>query len=104
MHFNKEPGPGTSFTSQAEVGFFVEDRPVAHQVITDTLGNNGFEIPPNHPRYRVGMARTLEKDILVLNLCRTRTCARSRPATPPSIPTAPRSCCSTCRTTIRAGR
>ena len=55
-------------TSQAEVGFFVEDRPVAHQVITDTLGNNGFEIPPNHPRYRVGMARTLEKDILVLNL------------------------------------
>ena len=68
MHFNKEPGPGTSFTSQAEVGFFVEDRPVAHRVITDTLGNNGFEIPPNHPRYRVGMARTLEKDILVLNL------------------------------------
>ena len=68
MHFNKEPGPGTSFTSQAEVGFFVEDRPVAHEVITDTLGNNGFEIPPNHPRYRVGMARTLEKDVLVLNL------------------------------------
>ena len=67
MHFNKEPGPGTSFTSQAEVGFFVEERPVAHQVITDTLGNNGFEIPPNHANYRIGMARTLEKDILVLN-------------------------------------
>ena len=67
MHFNKEPGPGTSFTSQAEVGFFVEERPVVHEVITDTLGNNGFEIPPNHPNYRIGMARTLEKDILVLN-------------------------------------
>lgn len=67
MHFNKEPGPGTSFTSQAEVGFFVEERPVAHQVVTDTLGNNGFEIPPNHANYRIGMARTLEKDILVLN-------------------------------------
>ena len=67
MHFNKEPGPGTSFTSQAEVGFFVEERPVAHQVITDTLGNNGFEIPPNHANYRIGMARTIEKDILVLN-------------------------------------
>ena len=67
MHFNKEPGPGTAFTSQAEVGFFVEERPVAHQVITDTLGNNGFEIPPNHANYRIGMARTLEKDILVLN-------------------------------------
>ena len=68
MHFNKEPGPGTSFTSQAEVGFFVEDRPVAHEVITDTLGNNGFEIPPHHANYRIGMARTLKKDILVLNL------------------------------------
>ena len=67
MHFNKEPGPGTSFETRAEVGFFVEDRPVVHQVITDTLGNNGFEIPPNHPNYRIGMARTLEKDILVLN-------------------------------------
>jgi len=67
MHFNKEPGPGTSFDVRAEVGFFVEDRPVAHQVITDTLGNNGFVIPPNHPNYRIGMARTLEKDILVLN-------------------------------------
>ena len=67
MHFNKEPGPGTSFTSQAEVGFFVEERPVTHQVITDTLGNNGFEIPPNHANYRIGMARTIEKDILVLN-------------------------------------
>ena len=67
MHFNKEPGSGTSFTSQAEVGFFVEERPVVHEVITDTLGNNGFEIPPNHPNYRIGMARTIEKDILVLN-------------------------------------
>ena len=67
VHFNKEAGPGTSFTSQPEVGFFVEKRPVTHRVITDTLGNNGFEIPPNHPNYRVGMARTLTKDIRVIN-------------------------------------
>ena len=68
MHFNKEPGEGTSFSSQAEVGFFVETRPVKHEVISDTLGNNGFEIPPNQKNYRIGMARTLEKDTLVLNL------------------------------------
>jgi hypothetical protein len=67
MHFNKEPGPGTAFEVQAEVGFFTEDRPVVHSVVTDTLGNNGFEIPPNHPNYRIGMARTLEEDIVVLN-------------------------------------
>ena len=68
MHFNKEPGPGTSFESQAEVGFFVEARPVEHEVITDTLGNNGFEIPPNVANYRIGMARTMKKDTLLLNL------------------------------------
>ena len=68
MHFNKEPGPGTSFTSQPEIGFFVEKRPVTHGVITDTLANNGFEIPPNVANHRVGMARTLKTDILVLGL------------------------------------
>ena len=40
---------------------------MVHSVITDTLGNNGFEIPPNHPNYRIGMARTLDEDIIVLN-------------------------------------
>ena len=67
MHFNKEPGPGTSFSSQPEVGFFIEKRPVKYEVITDTLANNGFEIPPNVANYRVGMARTLKTDILVLS-------------------------------------
>ena len=67
MHFYKEPGPGTSFSSQPEVGFFVEKRPVRHKVLTDTLANNGFEIPPNVANYRVGMARTLQTDILVLS-------------------------------------
>ena len=68
MHFNKEPGPGSGFSSQPEVGFFVETRPVEHEVITDTLGNNGFEIPPNVANYRIGMARTLKKDTMLLNL------------------------------------
>ncbi len=68
MHFNKEPGAGSAFTTQAEVGFFLEERPVTHAVITDTLGNNGFEIPPNQENYRIGMARTLQKDTLLINL------------------------------------
>ncbi len=67
MHFNKEPGPGTSFETQAEVGFFVENRPVKYKVRNDSLANNGFEIPPNHPNYRIGMSRTLKKDTLVIN-------------------------------------
>ena len=104
MHFNKEPGPDTSFTSQAEVGFFVEERPVVHQVITDTLGNNGFEIPPNHPNYRIGMARRSRRTSWSSTSGRTPTCAPSRRATRRSTRTVARSCCSTCRTTTRAGR
>ena len=46
LHINKEPGPGTSFEIQPEVGFFIENRRVTHEVITDTLSNHGFEIPP----------------------------------------------------------
>ena len=68
MHFNKEPGPGSGFSSQPEVGFFVETRPVEHEVITDTLGNNGIKITPNVANYRIGMARTLKKDTMLLNL------------------------------------
>ena len=67
IHINKEPGPGTSFEVQAEVGFFIENRRVTHEVITDTLSNHGFEIPPNVSNHRVGMARTLMSDILVLS-------------------------------------
>ena len=68
MHFNKEPGAGTAFESQGEVGFFLADGPVTHSVVSDTLGNNGFEIPPQQSNYRIGMARTLKKDTLVLSL------------------------------------
>ncbi len=68
MHFNKEPGAGSSFESAPEVGFFLATGEVEHEVITDTLGNNGFEIPPNASNYRIGMARTMKKDTLLLNL------------------------------------
>ena len=67
MHFNKESGTGTSFESQAEVGFFLADESVEHLVFNDSLGNMGFSIPPNQKDYRIGMARTLKKDTLVLN-------------------------------------
>ena len=46
--------------------FFVADEPVKYKVINDTLYNRGFEIPPNHPNYRIGSSRVLEKDTLVL--------------------------------------
>ena len=66
LHYNKEPGAGTAFDSQPEIGFWVEKNPVKHEVINDSLYNRGFEIPPHHANYRVGSSRMLEKDTLVL--------------------------------------
>ena len=67
IHFNKEPGAGSNFTSQPEIGFFVEKKPVKYKVRNDSLSNRGFEIPPQHANYRIGSSRLLEKDTLVLN-------------------------------------
>ena len=66
MHYHKRPGEGTGVWTQPEIAFFVEKRPVRYAVVNDAIGNRGFEIPPNHPNYRVGNSRTLEKDTYVL--------------------------------------
>ena len=68
MHYNKEPGPGTAFRNQAEMGFFVAKAPPKHVVKYARIANEGFEIPPHHPNYHVGSAWTLEKDIALLTL------------------------------------
>ncbi len=66
MHFHKEPAEGSAAWSNPEVAFWVADEPVQYKVVNDTLYNRGFEIPPNHPNYRIGSSRVLEKDTLVL--------------------------------------
>ena len=68
MHYNKEPVAGSAVTAQAEIGFFVSKEPPRHQVKNDSLYNRGFEIPPNHPNYRIGSSRVLEKDTLLITL------------------------------------
>jgi len=67
MHYTKEPVAGSAETVQSEIGFFVSKEPPRYQVKNDSLYNRGFEIPPNHPNYRIGSSRVLEKDTLVLN-------------------------------------
>ena len=66
MHYHKEPADGSGVWSQPEVGFFVADEPVRYKVQNDFIPNAGFEIPPQHPHYRVGTSRLLEKDTYVL--------------------------------------
>jgi mono/diheme cytochrome c family protein len=66
MHYYKQPGTGSGYTNQAEIGFYFAKGPVAHKVRTKAIGTFGFEIPPQKANHRVGAAETLEKDTYVL--------------------------------------
>ena len=68
MHYHKEPAEGSAVWSNAQVGFFLADEEPKYKVINDSLSNRGFEIPPNHPNYRVGSSRVLDADTYVLTL------------------------------------
>ena len=68
MHYHKEPAVESGVWSQVEIGFFVADEAPLYKVTNDSLYNRGFEIPPNHPNYRVGSSRVLDKDTYVLTL------------------------------------
>ena len=68
MHYHKEPAEGSAAWSNAQVGFFLADEEPKYKVINDAIGNRSFEIPPNHPNYRVGSSRVLDSDIYVLTL------------------------------------
>lgn len=67
MHYYKQPGPGTGYYNQAEIGFYFAKGPIKHKVLSAAIGPLGFEIPPQKINYRVGGAQTLDKDTLVLS-------------------------------------
>jgi mono/diheme cytochrome c family protein len=66
MHYYKQPGSGTGFWNQAEIGFYFAERPIKHKVHSKSIGTTGFEIPPQKVNYRIGAAETLQKDTLLL--------------------------------------
>lgn len=68
MHYHKEPGPDSGFYDQSELGFYFARKPVKHRVRYSPIGNFGFEIPPGHPRWKVGAAHTFEEDTFLLTL------------------------------------
>ena len=68
MHYHKEPGPGSGFTDQSELGFYFAKGKVLHQTVYDAIGNVSFEIPPGNGRWRVGSAQVFPEDSYLLAL------------------------------------
>lgn len=69
MHYHKEPGPGTGVYDQSVIGlhFYPEGTP-AKNVQISPIGNLGFEIPPGHPSWQVGMSRTFDRPVTLLSM------------------------------------
>lgn len=68
MHYHKEKGPGTGVFDSSQIAFIFQDKPTTHPVVIEPISHGGFEIPPGHPHWRVGMARTWDHDIDVMSL------------------------------------
>ena len=66
MHYHKEPGPGTGVWDQSSVAAKFHTEPVLHPVTTRPIGNNGFEIPPDHPNWEVGASLIFPKATTIL--------------------------------------
>jgi len=67
MHYHKEPGPGTGVWDQSEMAFIFNKTPVKHRTQLQIInGGNGFEIPPRHPNWKVGAARTFDEPTTLL--------------------------------------
>jgi hypothetical protein len=66
MHYYKQPGAGTGYWNQAEIGLYFAKGPIKHKVRTKAIGTFGFEIPPGKKNHRVGAAETLDKDTFIL--------------------------------------
>lgn len=66
MHYHKESGPGTGVWDQSSFAIEFHDGPVTHPVNVATISHGAFEIPPRHPRWKVGGAMTFKSDTTIL--------------------------------------
>jgi mono/diheme cytochrome c family protein len=68
MHYHKEVGPGTGVWDQSSAAVWYHDKEVIHPLESSTIAHGNFEVPPNHPRWRVSGARTWDEDFMILEL------------------------------------
>lgn len=72
MHYHKEAGAGTGVWDQSTVGFRFwdeeKDAPVRHAVFRNGVSANAFEIPPGHPYWEVGSAKTFDVETQLMSL------------------------------------
>lgn len=68
MHYHKETGPGTGAWDRSQMGIKFHDKPVIHPVDISAIAHGDFEVPPYHPKWKVGGAHVFDEDFILVDL------------------------------------
>lgn len=68
MHYHKEKGEGTGVWDQSMIAIKWHTEPVKYAVRAAGISSRGWEIPPFHPNWKVGAARTFAREAAIINM------------------------------------
>ena len=68
MHYFKAKGAGTAVVDASRIGLTFSKGTPTHRVRFNAAGNTNFEVPPGHANWRVGAAKTFDRDTTILAL------------------------------------
>lgn len=68
MHYFKPKGAGTAMVDASRVGLTLAKGAPTHRVRFNAAGNTNFEVPPGHADWKVGAAKTFDRETTILAL------------------------------------
>lgn len=68
MHYFKPKGAGTAVIDTSKIGLTLARGTPTHRVRFNAAGNTNFEVPPGHADWRVGAAKTFDRETTILAL------------------------------------
>ncbi|MEQ1898575.1 MAG: hypothetical protein ABL971_14445 [Vicinamibacterales bacterium] len=68
MHYFKPKGSGTAVVDASRIGLTFSKVSPTHRVRFNAAGNTNFEVPPGHANWKVGAAKTFDRETTILAL------------------------------------
>lgn len=68
MHYFKPKGPGTAVVDTSRIGLTLARGRPTHRVRFNAAGNTNFEVPPGHADWKVGAAKTFDRETTIVAL------------------------------------
>jgi hypothetical protein len=68
MHYFKPRGAGTAVVDTSRIGLTLARGTPTHRVRFNAAGNTNFEVPPGHADWKVGAAKTFDRETTIIAL------------------------------------